>query len=764
MVASTLLGHVVVVLRSINYHQPARLLLAAIRSVRLVVSSAVALGVSTPTVGEASPVMNSLTVPHATEKVVRPVTSDDLVALRDIGGYSGSINVSPDGESVAFQLQQGDVATNEYVTGWFAVSTNADSEAVTALGDGGEALLIGEESGRITGGNAEMKALWSPDSQWITYRVKKGAEIQLWRSSRDGGIQEQLTHNPANVSDFRWSEEGNKLFFEVGWSRSDKQLALQREGESGYLFDDRFLVAHSSAPTFSDAFYDDAFGQGHVSGIWTYDIRTAKERPATDDEKATYQVLTAPSTLPPLEGDRAVRQTTPSDRSGAVAWLDKVTPINSDASLAYVLHMVTEEGNEIRCGAPECTGLLEQLMWSDSEEEIYFVRREGAKYFSATLYAWNLGSHEVRMILTTDDWITECDTAADSLVCLHESATTPRKIIAIDPSDGSMSTVIDPNPEFKNYEFTQVETLEWEEPYSSATAGGHLVYPIGYEEGKRYPMVIVQYTSRGFLRGGVGNEYPIHPLAANSFFVLSFERPVNPSPISRGDNYDRERAEWGDGLWERSATLSALEVIVDRLDERGLIDPDRVGITGLSDGAETVWYAMMHSKHFAVAAVSSGGWSPSVYYLVSQAVREGYYKRAAELLPPGTGGDDRWRRISPQFHAEAIDVPILVQVADSELVESAPSIGSLMDAKKPIETYVYPDEYHVKSRPKHKLSVYERSIDWFNFWLCGLEDSSTKKNSQYKRWRKLRDEYVANLQAEGKTYSLPTPRISMTAR
>src|SRR3546814_15978540 len=42
---------------------------------------------------------------------------------------------------------------------------------------------------------------------------------------------------------------------------------------------------------------------------------------------------------------------------------------------------------------------------------------------------------------------------------------------------------------------------------------GDLVYPVGYEPGRRYPMVIVQYRTKGFLRGGIGDEVPIQTLA-----------------------------------------------------------------------------------------------------------------------------------------------------------------------------------------------------------------------------------------------------------
>tara|TARA_B100001939_G_scaffold343387_1_gene356006 strand:+ start:9686 stop:9895 length:210 start_codon:yes stop_codon:yes gene_type:complete len=61
------------------------------------------------------------------------------------------------------------------------------------------------------------------------------------------------------------------------------------------------------------------------------------------------------------------------------------------------------------------------------------------------------------------------------------------------------------------------------------------------------------------------------------------------------------------------------------------------------------------------------------------------------------------------------------------------------NTRTPVEMIIYPDEYHVKWQPTHKYLVYRRNLDWFNFWLRGIEDPAPKKAAQYQRWRKLRD-------------------------
>src|SRR3546814_16462984 len=54
---------------------------------------------------------------------------------------------------------------------------------------------------------------------------------------------------------------------------------------------------------------------------------------------------------------------------------------------------------------------------------------------------------------------------------------------------------------------------------------GDLVYPVNYDRRKKYPLIVVQYISRGFLRGGVGDEFPIQVFANRGYAVLSIQRP-----------------------------------------------------------------------------------------------------------------------------------------------------------------------------------------------------------------------------------------------
>lgn len=669
----------------------------------------------------------------------RPISARDLLQITDIGGYEGTISLSPDGEWVVYQTQRANLATNSYDISWYAVP--ATGHDVSRLVDSGREIILNSSGlGRVNGSRADIKAQWSPDSKRFAYLKHEKGEIQIWLSST-AGAPKQLTKSAADVGEFEWTPDSRQIIFKTSAPRIEASRADREEAKSGYLFDNRFFVEYARKPLAADCseklFMNYPRDEKRCTGrTWIVEIEGGVERRASTDEELLYATLK--QGVPEQLAGRDARAVARSSDGTRLAWLENEDP-KTFAGHAPPLRVFVSSPHR-RCDLQACTGLrMERLWWSDDDREVVIQKREGVKHSRSAFYSWNPKTNRIRRMLVTEDKIFACDRSRGYLICLHEGWASPRKIVSLNLKGGSIRTLVDPNPDFKKILAPAVEKLELQDGFGNDVVA-HVVYPLRYEKGRRYPAVIVQYRSRGFLRGGVGEEYPVPLFAANGFVVISFDRPDDDRISSRlADALEAERILWTD-FYDKQSALNALDSILDGLDRRGFIDPARVGLTGLSDGAETVQYALIHSGRFAAAAASSTYWSPSVYFFAPTPWRK---QIEVQFGRPYTSLE-RWRGISLSLNADTIDTPLLLQVSDQELTHTMEDYTALKAAGKPVEMFVFPDGYHIKWMPSQKHAVFRRSVQWMKFWLQGEEEGDPVDPEQYSRWRAMKQELQAN--------------------
>jgi len=245
---------------------------------------------------------------------------------------------------------------------------------------------------------------------------------------------------------------------------------------------------------------------------------------------------------------------------------------------------------------------------------------------------------------------------------------------------------------------------------------GDLIMPPDRVLGRRVPLIVVQYTTRGFLRGGTGDEYPIQAFASAGIAVLSFQRPADISTLSEARSFDELIAasfhDWAD----RKSVHTALMAGLDKVLVRGDIDEKRLGITGLSDGTSTVQYALINSERFAAGALSTCCQDPKTQMLVSGPLTAKAFQRFG-FPKASDAADDFWKPYSLALNAHRLRTPLLMQVSDDEYLASLETYAAFMEAGIPTELYVFPNERHIKWQPAHRAAIYRRNLDWFARWL-----------------------------------------------
>lgn len=243
---------------------------------------------------------------------------------------------------------------------------------------------------------------------------------------------------------------------------------------------------------------------------------------------------------------------------------------------------------------------------------------------------------------------------------------------------------------------------------------------------------------------GVGDEFPIQLFANAGYAVFSFQKP--PPQLGGGpagtrslqDTLAALNRNWADRRNIQSSLLGGIERIL----ARGHIDRARIGITGSSDGWTSVQFALINSPGlFAAASVRSCCVEPTGMIYGGTGLAD---ERARWGFPPATGPRlSEWKPVSLAMNTSIITAPLLMHVADHEYLIALETFMALHRDHHPVDLRIFPDEYHLKWQPAHRLAIYERNLDWFDFWLRGRESGAIGSEVRLQdilRWRAMRDD------------------------
>jgi dipeptidyl aminopeptidase/acylaminoacyl peptidase len=690
-----------------------RLALAAAAATAMVPATAHAGSIDYPECGAILP-------PQQLPAGRRTLQPEDLARLRDIGPVEPQafaepfFTLSPDGRWAAFQLRQSDPQRNRYCLAMMILDL-ARKDPPRIVDEGGEVLLFTLDFRGIAdfpmGYVRVITPRWSSDGKWIAFLKHSGGTTQVWRAFADGSGSAPLTHSDVDVVDFRIGPDGSSIVYATRPGIERQQRENDREGLNGWHYDDRFVPFLSKRP----------LPQAPVARqVQVLDPATGKVRGPTPGEAA----------LVAADHQIIANAGAPAQDSGGL----EITGTNlSGGAQAGSFHAQPPNGSAATCGAPQCEGAMKPW-WMPGKTHVRFFRAEGWANASTAIYDWNVRDGAVRRLYLTDDLLSSCTPDANTLICRVDSSLEPGRLVRLDPASGRRETLFDPNPEFARLTLGKPERLRWSNKFGSETIAD-LVLPVGYRRGRKYPLVVVQYDTRGFLRGGTDDEYPIQAFANRGYAVLSFKRPQFAA--ARGaKNYEEVGRQNLKQFADRRNVEASLEGGVKIAIDRGIADPLRIGITGLSDGSSTVEWALIHSSLFSAAATSSCCWdSTGIATVGPSAARhfrdEGY---------PGVLGrnDPFWKEVSLSDNARRISTPILVNASEEEFLDSLLTYTALREAGAPIDLFVYPGEYHARWQPAHRLATYRRSLDWFDYWLRGVRSTDSNRQGELKEWDRLK--------------------------
>jgi Prolyl oligopeptidase family len=681
------------------------------------------------------------------------LTSDDVLKVTEIGGVS----IQPGGRLVSFTTLSADPACNCYHVKLNILELSTHDVRVVA--DLGQPFRAPMPDGSIDGAPSVAESLWSGDGRYLAYIVNRGGHGALSAYDSRTGQSKRLALGGDEAFGFTWSGSGDRIIYQTGGPQPASVERLKRGEREGYLYGPQFAADPLGMPLIARVPETPMFKVDHEDAIFASDR-------AWSDERVIDVVTGARREATPLELESA----STSEFSYSEEPRQDATEVkSSDGRFA------------IRLGKPEIyySGRPVTISRRHSAVEI---RRSSAEVCpgenrrrDVTLAYWDNTSRRFVVICTHSGtgwaagqpgdvvsldprsgsarWLfaiaathpegmlgKQCDVAVGKMVCVREEPSEPPALFAFDLSDLGSVRLYDPNAELRRRQFPRVDRLVWANSEGLSTRAD-LVYPLGYARHVRYPLVITQYNDGGFLRGNTGDENPVFAYAQAGFFVLNFAQTA-PAAEQPGLSFlERGKVEFHGNRW-RMSIQDSLDIVIQNLIDRGFVDPSKVAYTGLSGGANQIDYALANGRRIAAVITSSCCTSPE--YWVTNPLDPDFYELMGVENPVIDEDRSKWSTISPSLHVNDIHAAILANVAEHERFGFQDLWAKMRYAHKPMETYVYAGEYHIKFEPEHLAAIQHRNVDWLRFWLQGYEDPDPAKAVMYARWRRMRDDWCSH--------------------
>lgn len=632
------------------------------------------------------------------------MTLEQIARLQQVG----QAVVSPDGQWIAYTRSvPRDLSEQDDGPAWrelHVIEPNGDSRP----------FITGQVNIRNIG--------WMPDSSAITFIDERDDDEHsiLYRIPVGGGEAKRVTTAGEGVAGYDFSPDGERVAL-IATEADDE--ALERRREKGF---DQIVFEEDWKPR--RLWIDELDGEspraleieGSVQAVrWSPSgdrlAITATPRQLVDDTLMfkRLRIITP-------DGETSGEIETPG-KLGAWRW----SPDGSRIALIATesihdtspgrLMVVGDDGGEPENLLPGLEGHVRDLAWREADR-IVFVSHEGVEARLAEIDAD--GGNEETLAREEELIFGRVSTSdAGRLATVASSPAHPAELFVLDAGSGSPTRRTESNPWLEEVDLARQEVVTWQ-ARDGLELEGLLVWPLDYREGERYPLILAahggpeSHYSNGWL---TSYTLPAQHAAAEGYFMFypnyrgSTGRGVEFALRSQGRPAREEFDDLVDG--------------VDALIERGLVDRERVGITGGSYGGyASAWAATYYSERFA-AAVMNVGLSDKIAMLGTSDIPQELH-----LVHYRTWPWEDWelyREASPIYYVERAETPILIMHGDADpRVDPTQSrilyrYLTLQDDPPPVRLVLYRGEGHGNRRAASRWDYSLRLMRWMDHYLKG---------------------------------------------
>lgn len=630
------------------------------------------------------------------------LTPDDVVTLKTVG----SVSMSSNGDHIAYTLSvpryEGESIGRNY------------SELYIIPSTGGDSIAVIEKPG--SAGSPQ----WGVDGRLYFFSriTEHHNQTQVYSVNASGNDLMRHTSAEHGLSSFSWNADGSVLAYTAMDPVSEEQKRLEEEG-----FD---MIVAGENQRYARLWVQPAGEEATIVTpesmyVWDFEWSTVNNRLAirvSDEPGADIDQMYSRYALIEQDGSDYVELMSSPRKKAAMSWSPDgqylavlAGKVYSDA-LPQRIWLLNTDGSENRDVTPTAwEGTPESIHWMDSETLLFTAVERSA----TGLYSMNLARLAPRMLIGGDELIfrnVTMDTSRNLYTASVNTASHPGEVYTMNLRRG-YQRLTDHNPWLADREFGEQSSITWAGA-DDLEIEGILIKPVGYQEGVRYPLVVLPHGGpEGISLNGWNTRalYPVQVLANEGYVV--FEPNYRGSggrgtAFASANHRDLGGKEFDDVL-----------LGIDHLDETGLIDPERVGISGTSYGGYfSAWAATRYSDYFA-AGITFAGLSNWISFMGTTDIPHEMSVVHWDLYWFDNPGQN-WER-SPVAWLNQATTPLLVAhgLADDRVhTEQSIQLHQFLDMLDiPTGLILYPREPHGLTERAHQLDFMNRVVDWFELYL-----------------------------------------------
>ncbi len=631
--------------------------------------------------------------------------------------------LSPDGETLIFNVTRFDYKTNESVSDIYSLPVS-----------GGEAVKITDS------GSSCYNPRWKPDGSAVGYITSSDGEPQLWEITPDGETARQISKIEGGITGFEYSPDGKMILYtkEVKLDKTpgeiykDLPLANVRiiddlmyrhwNAWHDYKFSHIFIANLSEDSIFGgrdimegeewDAPLSPYFDQSEIS--WSpdgkyiaytckkmkgrdYAVSTNSDIYLYDIQKETTRNLT--KGMPGYD-----KYPSFSNNGNMIAWQSMETPgYEADKDRLFIMDFQTEEKIYL---TRDFDQNAEYLVWSDDDSKIYFISGIEASY---QLFSIDIESREVDQITDGDHNYTSFELGDGFITGEKMSMSMATEIFRVDLPGGNETQLSYINKNiYDNIEMGKVES-RWVTTTDNKQMKVWVIYPPGFDPGKKYPALLYcQGGPQSAVSQFFSYRWNFQLMAANDYIIVAPNRRGLPT-------FGTEWNEQISGDYGGQNIKDYLSAI-DAIKKEEFVDEERLGAVGASYGGFSVFYLAGHHQDRFSAFISHCGIfnfesmyaSTEEMFFVNHDLGGAYWEKPRP----------RSYQFSPHLFVEEWNTPILIITGEYDFripyTQSLQAFNAAQLNGVPSKLLVFPDETHFVLQPQNSILWHREFFGWLD--------------------------------------------------